>query len=143
LFHDQTDFGSEKISVIFAPRTMKPTNNIYSKALRVRSVAMILLLLLLTISPALLVPNIHTHQQTCVVSCPEHGHPYNADDTSPVEESKEGKSQNAPTVTEEFLHEHPVAAHADGMDTKSHKNEHSRIYIAYHGDLPVPPPRYC
>lgn len=120
---------------------MKPANNIYSISLRIRSVIMILLLLLLTISPALLVLTIHTHQETCILSCTEQDHPYNADDSSPVEESKEGKSLNAPTVTEEFLHEHPVADHSDGMDTKSHKNEHSRIYIAYHGDLPVPPPR--
>jgi hypothetical protein len=120
---------------------MKPTNNIYSKGMRLQSVFMMLLLLLLTVSPALLVATTHTHEDSCTISCSDAGNPYNSASSSPVEESKESKSQNNPSVSEEFLHEHPHADNSAGNDKKSHKHEHTRIYIAYHGELPVPPPR--
>lgn len=52
----------------------------------------------------------------------------------------EEKVPSTNSLSEEFLHEHHTTAHLDALTKQNHELKNSDVYVAYHGELHVPPP---
>jgi hypothetical protein len=62
------------------------------------------------------------------------------DVANPFGNSTEEKTSNSNSFTEEYLHDHHMEEHFFSMSSKYHKCENDGTYLAYHGELDVPPP---
>jgi hypothetical protein len=58
---------------------------------------------------------------------------------SPGNNAEEKTSGNN-TLSEEFIHEHHIATPFQGKVSLYHKSKNANTYIAFHGELLVPPP---
>lgn len=59
---------------------------------------------------------------------------------NPFGNSTEEKAPSATSFSEEFLHDHHEADHLCLIASQSHIMQNAGTYIAYHGELLVPPP---
>ncbi len=59
---------------------------------------------------------------------------------NPFSSTTEEKSPGSTAFSEEFLHDHCIADHFFSIDLQYHKCENAGTYVAYHGELLVPPP---
>lgn len=60
---------------------------------------------------------------------------------NPFGNTTEEKNPNSSSsFSEEYLHDHHMEEYFFSIASKFHKCENAGIYIAYHGDLEVPPP---
>lgn len=66
----------------------------------------------------------------------------NEDETNPFGNNTEEKAPGGGinTLSEEYLHDHHNAEYLLSIARQYHKNEDAGIYIAFHGELLVPPP---
>ena len=63
------------------------------------------------------------------------------DESNPFGNTTEEKaSGNANTFSEEYLHDHHVTDHFFSIASQYHKCEDAGTYVAFHGELLVPPP---
>ena len=60
--------------------------------------------------------------------------------TNPFGNTTEEKNSNSTSLSEEYLHDHYVHDHFFFISSKSYKCENVDTYIAFHGELLVPPP---
>ncbi len=60
--------------------------------------------------------------------------------TNPFGNTTEEKNPNSTSLSEEYLHDHYIHDHFSLISSKSYKCENVDIYMAYHGELLVPPP---
>jgi hypothetical protein len=59
---------------------------------------------------------------------------------NPFGNTTEEKSPNSGSFSEEYLHHHHITEHFFSILSQYHKCENAGTYIAYHGELLVPPP---
>jgi hypothetical protein len=59
---------------------------------------------------------------------------------SPLGNTTEEKAPSSSSFSEEYLHHHHMDDHSISVSLKFHKCENAGTYIAYHGELHVPPP---
>jgi hypothetical protein len=104
---------------------------------------MIIALLWLTIST----PFVYASQQDKVerdrIATSQNSSADNTEDdsTNPYGNNTEEKNPNSGnSVTEEFLHDHHTQDQFFSIASRSYKSENVDTYIAYHGELLVPPP---
>lgn len=124
----------------FAALFMVNKRKIYSLSQKLAAVFMIAALLWLTVST----PFVFRAQQAIAQQehktadqSPLSG---NEEESNPFSNSTEEKAPSASTVSEEFLHDCHIS-HYFGIQTISfHKCENAGTYIAFHGELHVPPP---
>jgi hypothetical protein len=107
------------------------------------AIFMIIALLWLTIST----PFVYASQQDKVerdrIATSQNSSADNTEDdsTNPYGNNTEEKNPNSGnSVTEEFLHDHHTQDHFFSIASRSYKSENVDTYIAYHGELLVPPP---
>ncbi|HPG11059.1 MAG TPA: hypothetical protein PLU37_05995 [Chitinophagaceae bacterium] len=66
--------------------------------------------------------------------------PLDEDDQNPYGNTTEEKAPSGTSIQEEFLHEYHASEYFQLLASKHPKHENSGIYIAFHGELHVPPP---
>jgi hypothetical protein len=62
------------------------------------------------------------------------------DGTNPFGNNNEEKSSGNSSFSEEFLHDHSELDHFNNPTQSFGKNENTALYVAFHGELLVPPP---
>jgi hypothetical protein len=115
---------------------MKTNWKIYSICNKLSAICMILALLWLTARPAFMYPvkeDLTAKQQSFPLSGTE-------DETNPFGNSTEEKAPSGNSFSEEYLHDHHTDEYFFLIDLQYHKGENAGTYIAYHGELLVPPP---
>ena len=106
------------------------------------AVIMILLLMWLTVST----PFVYASQQELAKSSKSSAEqaPLSGseeENANPFGNSTEEKTpKNISSVSEEYLHDHHHTDHLFSMNLQYHKTENAGTYIAFHGELLVPPP---
>ena len=126
----------------FALLLMKKVPQPYSFFNRVSAIMMIVALSWLTISA----PFVFEHQQkiakqntSSCANLPIAGNEEEAPNPfSGSTEEKAPKSLNS--FSEEYLHDHHQSEYLFSIASKFHKCEDAGTYVAYHGELLVPPP---
>lgn len=111
--------------------------NAYTLLQRCSAVFMVLALLWLTVSAPFVLSAQQEGQQT----------EWNGDIDSPGEEessapgnAQEEKAPSVSSLSEEYLHEYQHTHHFFDVLLRSHPSWHADTYVAYHGELLVPPP---
>jgi hypothetical protein len=125
----------------FAPLEMKGKKKIYTIFQQGSAIFMILALLWLTVStPFVFASQQHFAQQGKIVdvSTPLSGTDEEA--SNPFSSTTEEKNPTSTSFSEEFLHDHPVTPAFLPGTLQYHKGENDGTYIAFHGELLVPPP---
>lgn len=59
---------------------------------------------------------------------------------NPFGNTTEEKAPSSSSVSEEYLHDHHTSDHFFSIASQYHKCENADAYIAFHGELLVPPP---
>ena len=79
------------------------------------------------------------HSESCFA---DNAHADNGEEeANPFSPSTEEKNPtNGNSFSEEFLHHHHIDEHFFSLASRSHKSENADIYVAFHGELLVPPP---
>ncbi len=123
---------------------MKTNRKIYSTWQSVSAILMILALLWLTVS----LPFAYENQQK--LASQDNIENNGAQFPNTEEESCNpfsGTEEKAPTsgnqVSEEYLHDHHKSDSFFTIISTFHKSENAGTYIAFHGELLVPPPNAC
>ena len=134
-------FGQKTFMHYFALLLMKKTRQPYNIFHRVSAVMMIVALSWLTISA----PFVFEQQQeiakknsTASADLPITGTEEEANPFSSSTEEKAPKTLNS--FSEEYLHDHHQSEYFFSITSQFHKGEEAGTYIAYHGELHVPPP---
>jgi hypothetical protein len=78
------------------------------------------------------------HQKTEKAAAPLAG--TEEESSNPFGNNTEEKTPGSNTFSEEFLHDHHINSHFLIEISQYHKSENADIYIAFHGELLVPPP---
>jgi hypothetical protein len=119
-------------------KSRKPYN-IYHKA---ASIFLMLTLLWLTVStPFILSTQQELAKQQKSVSVEN---PVTDNDDDGANSSNNNVEEKVPntgnSLSEEYLHEHHITAQFDALIKQNHELKNSAVYVAYHGELHVPPP---
>ena len=125
----------------FALLLMKKVPQPYSFFNRISALMMMVALSWLTISA----PFVYEQQQeiakkssSASAELPIAGTEEEANPFSGSTEEKAPKTLN--TFSEEYLHDHNQSEYFLSIASKFHKGEDAATYVAYHGELHVPPP---
>ena len=113
----------------------------YSPQQMVSAAFMILALLWLTISaPFVIAAQQQISKQDKIenTSSPIDGNEEEA--ANPFGNTTEEKAPSSSTFSEEFLHDHHKTEYFFSISSQYHKGENAGTYVAYHGELLVPPP---
>lgn len=121
---------------------MRRQRKIYTIFQLASAVAMILALVWLTISA----PFVYASQQelakqnkmTNEAAAPLAGTEEEA--ANPFGNTTEEKAPSSTSFSEEYLHDHHISDHFFLITSQYHKCENADAYIAFHGELLVPPP---
>lgn len=123
------------------PRIMKKSRKIYSGFQLCSAVLMVVLLCWLTIST----PFVYASQQEQVkqgkltkAAAANTGN--EEENSNPFGNNTEEKAPNSNSLSEEYLHHFHIISHFYTEISQYHKHENSDTYIAFHGELLVPPP---
>ena len=121
---------------------MKRTKKTYSVFQLTSAIVMIIALLWLTVST----PFVYAAQQDLA----KHSKVMDSDNSSPCEEeetssslgntTEEKKPSGGNSLSEEYLHHHHYDDNFFTIVSQKHKCENADVYVAYHGELLVPPP---
>jgi len=134
-------FGHKTLMCYFASLLMKNALEPYSFFQRVSAIMMIVALSWLTISAPFVFEqqqNIAKENSSSCTNFPMAGNEEEANPFSSSTEEKAPKSLN--TFSEEYLHDHHYSEYLFSISSKFHKCEDAGTYVAYHGELLVPPP---
>lgn len=121
---------------------MRNKRKIYTVFQLGSAIFMILALIWLTVSA----PFVYDSQQFSLTqkNNPENNQTSNTDNendtSSPFSNTTEEKNSNTTSFSEELLHEHSIANYSTSIVTQYHICLNEDTYIAYHGELLVPPP---
>ena len=120
---------------------MKRNQKPYSVFQLASAVFMILALLWLTISTPFVYDNQQKQSQNIkMVSAQSSLADDGEEESNPFSNTTEEKNPNSNTVTEEYLHSHHIVDHFLFIASQKYKCENAGTYIAFHGELLVPPP---
>ncbi|MBL7741462.1 MAG: hypothetical protein JNK14_19740 [Chitinophagaceae bacterium] len=135
-------FGLQIVMWYFAAAFMKKNKRVYNRLQLVSAVFMILALLWLTVS----IPFVNAAQQDLAKQnqTEQVGNMMagNEEETAnPFGNTTEEKApSNSSSFSEEYLHDHHHTDHYFSIARQYHKCDNAGTYIAFHGELHVPPP---
>ncbi len=118
---------------------MKKGPKPYNACQRISAVFMVLALVWLTLSLPIIYQSQQnqTSYQTLSSEIPVN----TEDDSNPLTNTNEEKNSNSNiSLSEEYLHDQHSCDHYFFIDLQTHRGENADTYIAYHGELDVPPP---
>jgi hypothetical protein len=135
-------FGFDKVKHYFAAHLMKKNRKSYTIFQKVTSIFLMLTLLWLTISTPFVIASqqeLARQQKAQIADLPASDSEDESSDSrnNNIEEKVPGSGN---TFSEEFLHEHHTTHYFFSEVSLYHKLENSDTYIAFHGELLVPPP---
>ena len=109
--------------------------NLFSK---VSAILMMLALLWLTVST----PFVFASQQKAAEyhKMVDNDIPANEEESNPFGNSTEEKAPSGVSLSEEYLHDHHSSDYYFMLASQFHKFEDVDIYVAFHGEMLVPPP---
>lgn len=120
---------------------MKKNHKIYNVFQLCSAVFMILALMWLTVSTPFVLASqqeiAKQHKTEKAVSSPLDS---SDEESNPLGNSTEEKTSTTTSISEEFLHTFHIVSHFYTEVSQYHKHENSDVYIAFHGELLVPPP---
>lgn len=129
-------------SIIFASLSMKRNQQPYSNLQMASAVFMMLALLWLTVSMPFVFANYQELDKQDKIAnniSPLAGNEEeSATPFGNTTEEKNSKSTN--TVSEEYLHDNHASEYFISIASQYHKCENAGTYVAFHGELLVPPP---
>lgn len=64
----------------------------------------------------------------------------NEEEANPLGNATEEKAPNGSSFSEEYTHDHHKSDHFFSIISQYHKCENAETYVAFHGELLVPPP---
>ncbi|HEX7903040.1 MAG TPA: hypothetical protein VF487_04095 [Chitinophagaceae bacterium] len=134
-------FGMQNVNRYFAPLLQMKHKRTYSILQRTSAVFLILALLWLTVSIPFVYENQLKHAQQDKIE--NSSTPLTGDDeetSNPFGNTTEEKAPSTSTVSEEYLHDHHHTDYFFSIALQYHKCEDAGTYIAFHGELLVPPP---
>jgi hypothetical protein len=122
----------------FAALSMKKKNQIPDLLSKVSAICMILALLWLTVSA----PFVMAAQEELAKQAKTErtALPFSEEESNPFANSTEEKAPSSTSFSEEYIHDHHEADHLFLMASQYHINQNAGTYIAFHGELLVPPP---
>ena len=134
-------FGQKPLMYYFALLLMTKVSHSYNFFQRLSATMMIVALSWLTISA----PFVFEQQQkiakqntSATADLPVAG---TEEESNPFSGSTEEKApKSLSTFSEEYLHDHHQSEYLFSIASKFHKCEDAGTYVAYHGELLVPPP---
>lgn len=100
---------------------------------------MLMLLLLSWLTVCL--PFVNQSQKAAKAQTAQSSKGTKSDDTNPLSNTNEEKSESGTSLLSEYLHEAPVLEHHVVTLITSYKGHPSSIYIAFHPDRVIPPPK--
>ena len=117
---------------------MKSKKQIFGFFSKASAVCMILALLWLTISA----PFVFAAQEELAKQdrTEKTALPVNDEESNPFGNSTEEKAPSNASFSEEYIHDHHEADHLFLIASQYHINRNAGTYIAFHGELLVPPP---
>jgi len=119
---------------------MKTVRKTYSRANVVSSIFMMIALLWLTVST----PFVYACQQeladTHKAAKTSDNLPVDEEESNPLGNSTEEKTPGGVSLSEEYLHDHHSSDYYFLVASQFHKFDDADIYIAFHGEMLVPPP---
>jgi hypothetical protein len=119
---------------------MRKKGKIYSGFQLVSSVCMILALLWLTVS----LPFVYASQQELAKQEQSYSTDFpvtsNEEETNPFGNSEEKAPNSNSSFSEEYIHDHNKSDYFFSIVLQHHKCENADTYVAFHGELLVPPP---
>jgi hypothetical protein len=117
----------------------RKTYNFFQKG---SAIFMILALLWLTVStPFVFASQQELAKQDKIAADTQSTLPGNEEEpANPFSSTTEEKNPTSTSFSEEFLHDHFIADHFFSINLQYHKCENAGTYVAYHGELLVPPP---
>ncbi len=121
---------------------MNRIRNIYSFCNKLAAIGMILALLWLTISAPFVLA---AQQELADYQCSADNSAIPAgtgeeENSSPFGNATEEKAPSSSTFSEEYLHDHHTDEHSFSIALQYNKHGDAGTYIAFHGELLVPPP---
>ncbi len=125
----------------FAALSMKRIKNIYSFCNKAAAIGMILALLWLTVSAPFVFAaqeELAAYHQSADSSMPAGAG--EEESASPFGNATEEKAPSSSTFSEEYLHDHHSDEHSFSIALQYNKHGDAGTYIAFHGELLVPPP---
>jgi hypothetical protein len=121
---------------------MKGNKNIFTFFQRISACFMIVALLWLTVSAPFVFSaqkELAKQEKSSTTGSPLSGS--EEETTNPLGSASEEKSPTSNnSFSEEYLHDQQVADHFFSINLEYHKCENAGTYVAYHGELLVPPP---
>jgi len=135
-------FGQETLMYYFAALLMKNSAQPYSFFNHVSAIMMIVALSWLTISAPFVFEQQQKIAKQNTSSCANLPITGNEEEVpNPFNGSTEEKApKSINTFSEEYLHDHHQSEYLFSIASKFHKCEDAGTYVAYHGELLVPPP---
>ena len=115
------------------------SKKVYNVFQQMSAIFMVLALLWLTIST----PFIYSSQQLMAnygAANSQSSPDATEEDSSPLSNTTEEKNPNSNSVAEEYLHHHHEDEYLFSIISGYHKCHDAGTYIAFHGELLVPPP---
>ncbi|MBC7874169.1 MAG: hypothetical protein H7Y01_09250 [Ferruginibacter sp.] len=120
---------------------MKSKQKIYTIFQRGYAVFMILALLWLTVSAPFVFASQHYFaQQDKIADSPSPFSGTEEETANPFSGTTEEKAPGSTTFSEEYLHDNHKADYFFSILSVYHKCENAGTYVAFHGELLVPPP---
>jgi hypothetical protein len=120
---------------------MKLNRKIYTSFQLSSAVFMIMALLWLTVSLPFVYDNQQKQSERDKIENASSSAENNEESTNPFGNTTEEKNPNSSnSLSEEFLHDHYSHDHFFSIASQSYKRINVDTYIAYHGELDVPPP---
>jgi hypothetical protein len=121
--------------------SMRRKTKLFNGAQVVSAICMILALLWLTVS----LPFVYASQQQQMelekTAKNSISIPGTDEESNPLNGSTEEKAPSS-SVSEEYLHDHHKSEYFQMIASQHHKCENADTYIAFHGELLVPPPNH-
>lgn len=119
---------------------MKTVRKTYSRVNVVSSIFMIIALLWLTVST----PFVYESQQELAATHKAvnggDNLPVDEEESNPLGNSTEEKTPGGVSLSEEYLHDHHSSDYYFHFASRFHKLADAKIYVAFHGEMLVPPP---
>lgn len=123
----------------FAALSMKKGNQIFGIVSKLSAVCMVLALLWLTVSAPfvfLAQQKLAEHHQVSKAQLPVN----DEGSANPFGNSTEEKAPSSTSFSEEYIHDHHEADHLFLIASQFHTTKNAGTYVAFHGELLVPPP---
>jgi hypothetical protein len=120
---------------------MTKTKKTYSFFQLASAVFMIVALLWLTVSAPFVFAGQQKIAKHCVTAHAETPVPCNEEESAnPFGNTTEEKAPSSSSFSEEYLHDNHKSEYFFSIASTYHKSENADTYIAFHGELLVPPP---